>query len=75
MNIDHKPQPGFEKEAARVLATGETDFEQVADGMYHHAGAVLLFANCTKCHLSGLRPQQKVRSVAGLVISVPVKSE
>jgi hypothetical protein len=72
MNVDHSPQPGFEKEAARVLATGKHDFELVKDGMYHRAGALLLSANCTKCHLSGLRPQQRIRTVAALVISMPI---
>ena len=74
MNVDHKPQPGFEKDAARVLATGRHDVERVENGIYHRAGAVLLSANCTKCHLSGLRPQQRIRSVAALVISIPVET-
>jgi hypothetical protein len=73
MNIDHKPKEGFEKDAARELAKGEREFERVEKGTYFRAGAVSLFASCTKCHLSGLRPQQKVRSVAGLVISLPVE--
>lgn len=73
MNIDHNPKEGFEKDAARELKKGKREFERVEDGTYLRAGAVSLFASCTKCHLSGLRPQQKVRSVAGLVISMPVK--
>ncbi|MGZ0164995.1 MAG: c-type heme family protein [Planctomycetales bacterium] len=73
MNIDHRPKAGFEKDAARQLSKGEREFERVEDGTYFRAGAVSLFAGCTKCHLSGLRPQQRVRSVAGLVMSVPVE--
>lgn len=73
MNIDHNPKEGFEKDAARELKKGKREFERVEDGTYFRAGAVSLFASCTKCHLSGLRPQQNVRSVAGLVISMPVK--
>jgi len=73
MNIDHNPKEGFEKDAARELKKGKREFERVEDGTYLRAGAVSLFASCTKCHLSGLRPQQKVRSVAGLVISMPVR--
>lgn len=73
MNIDHNPKEGFEKDAARELKKGKRDFERVEDGIYLRAGAVSLFASCTKCHLSGLRPQQKVRSLAGLIISMPVK--
>ncbi len=75
MNIDHKPEPGFEKDAARQLAKGDREFEKIEDGVYRRAGAVSLFAGCTKCHLSGIRPQQNVRSVAGLVISIPVKAD
>ena len=73
MNIDHNPQEGFEKDAARELKQGKHEFERVEDGIFLRAGAVSLFASCTKCHLSGLRPQQKVRSLAGLIISMPVK--
>ena len=73
MNIDHNPKKGFEKDAARELKQGKREFERVEDGIYLRAGAVSLFASCTKCHLSGLRPQQKVRSLAGLIISMPVK--
>ena len=73
MNIDHNPKEGFEKDAARELKQGKREFERVEDGIYLRAGAVSLFASCTKCHLSGLRPQQKVRSLAGLIISMPVK--
>lgn len=75
MNIDHRPKDGFEKDAARRLASGDREFERVENGAFHRAGAVSLFAGCTKCHLSGLRPQTKVRSVAGLVISLPVKTD
>lgn len=75
MNIDHKPEQGFEKDAARKLARGEREFERIEDGVYQRAGAVSLFAGCTKCHLSGIRPQKNVRSVAGLIISMPVKAD
>ena len=75
MNIDHKPKEGFEKDAARQLAKGDREFERVEGGTYFRAGAVSLFAGCTKCHLSGLRRQQNVRSVAGLVMSVPVEKQ
>ena len=73
MNIDHNPKEGFEKDAAQELKQGKREFERVENGIYLRAGAVSLFASCTKCHLSGLRPQQKVRSLAGLIISMPVK--
>ena len=73
MNIDHNTKEGSEKDAPWELKQGKREFERVEDGIYLRAGAVSLFASCTKCHLSGLRPQQKVRSLAGLIISMPVK--
>jgi hypothetical protein len=74
MSIDHNPESEFEKQAAKVLATGEEDFEQVEDGMYRRAGAITLFATCLKCHESSLTQLRTKRRVAGLVISIPVKN-
>lgn len=73
MSIDHNPKTDFEKEAAKVLATGEEEFEQIDNGMYRRAGAVTLFASCLKCHESSLTQLRSKRRVAGLVINIPVK--
>ena len=42
MNIDHKPRDDFEKQAARVIAAGERDHEQVKDGVYRRAAGISL---------------------------------
>ena len=73
MSIEHKPKSEFEKAAAKVLATGKEEFEQVEAGMYRRAGAVTLFASCLRCHESSLTQLRTKRRVAGLVISIPVK--
>ncbi|HRX80273.1 MAG TPA: DUF3365 domain-containing protein [Pirellulaceae bacterium] len=73
MSIDHNPESEFEKQAAKVLATGEEEFEQIDDGMYRRAGAITLFASCLKCHESSLTQLRTKRRVAGLVINIPVK--
>ncbi|MBC8355473.1 MAG: hypothetical protein H8E66_26140 [Planctomycetes bacterium] len=73
MSIDHNPESDFEKQAAKVLATGKEDFELIEDGMYYRAGAVTLFASCLRCHETVLSQQRSKRRVAGLVISIPVK--
>jgi hypothetical protein len=72
MSIEHNPKSEFEKQAAKVLATGEEEFEQIESGMYRRAGAITLFASCLRCHESGLTQLQTKRRVAGLVISLPV---
>ncbi|MBI2480315.1 MAG: DUF3365 domain-containing protein [Planctomycetia bacterium] len=73
MSIDHNPKSEFEKQAAKVLATGEEEFEQIENGMYRRAGAITLFATCLKCHESSLTQLRTKRRVAGLVINIPVK--
>jgi len=70
MNIDHKPKTVFEKAAVRVLATGKKRHEEVRDGTYRMAAPIVLFANCIRCHTTRRR-----NPVAGLVLSMPVKSE
>jgi hypothetical protein len=73
MSIDHNPESEFEKKAAKVLATGEEEYEQIDHGMYRRAGAITLFASCLKCHESSLTQLRTKRRVAGLVINIPVK--
>lgn len=75
MNVDHEPKTDFEKEAAKALAEGNREHEQVIDGMYHRAGAVTLFGSCLKCHLSGLTKQVQKERVAALVVRLPVQEE
>ena len=70
MNIDHKAKTVFEKAAVRALATGKKRHEEVRDGTYRMAAPIVLFANCIRCHTTRRR-----NPVAGLVLSLPVKSE
>lgn len=70
MNIDHKPKTAFEKTAVRLLATGKKRHEEVRDGTYRMAAPIVLFANCIRCHTTRRR-----NPVAGLVLSLPVKTE
>ncbi len=71
MTLGHEPQDDFEKQAARQLAQGQTEFERVEKGVYRHAGSITLFASCLKCHAPApMNPT--VHRVAALVINVPV---
>ncbi len=73
MSIDHRPRNGFEKKAAKVLATGAAEYETVSDGIYRRAGSIsLMDKGCLGCHL-GLGASGKIKRFAGLVISIPVK--
>lgn len=69
MNVDHNPQNDFEKEAVAALASGKHEFELAKDGVYRHAGLILLTSECLKCHLP--RRTSTDPRAAGLVISVP----
>ena len=70
MNIDHKAKTAFEKAAVRALAAGKKRHEEVRNGTYRMAAPIVLFANCIGCHTTRRR-----NPVAGLVLSLPVKSE
>jgi hypothetical protein len=73
MNVDHKPQPGFEEAAAEALKSGQKEFESVEAGVYHRAGSIRLFASCLRCHESGLTKQITKERVAGFVTSFPIR--
>ncbi|WP_417387245.1 c-type heme family protein [Gimesia sp.] len=73
MNIDHEPQTEFEKQAAKAIADGKTEYEQVEKGVYRHAGMICLPSQCLKCHMPNRR--STATRFAGLVISLPVKEK
>lgn len=73
MSIDHNAESEFEKQAVKVLSTGEEEYEQVEGGMYRRVGSITLFASCLKCHESALTQLRTKRRVAGLVINIPIK--
>jgi hypothetical protein len=70
VNIDHKPQDQFEKDAAKALAAGNQKFEASANGQYRYAGPIRLASQCLKCHVRG-RSNTDDRT-AGLLISMPL---
>jgi len=71
MNVDHKPQDAFEKNAVKVLTSGKEEFEFAEDGVYRHVGAITLSSECLKCHLPN-RTSTRDRA-AGLVIMMPIQ--
>lgn len=70
MSVDHEPSEDFHKEAVKAIGGGQESFEAVENGVYRFAGAVVLHAECLKCHLPA-RTSNKPRSAA-LVISLPL---
>lgn len=72
MSIDHKPEGEFEKQAARAIASGKREFEQVEDGTYRRAVSIsLMHRGCLRCHLQ-IGSSGRVKRFAGLVVSIPV---
>jgi hypothetical protein len=74
MSIDHEPETDFEKQAARELASGKSEFEKIEDGYLRRATPIPLTGGCISCHEGGFKPPTKVAKFAGLVISIPVRS-
>lgn len=72
MRIEHEPQDAFEKEAARVIASGKKELERVEDGVYRRAAGIsLMNRGCLKCHLP-VGASGRIERFAGLVIAIPV---
>jgi Protein of unknown function (DUF3365) len=76
MSIHHEPETEFEKKAARQIAAGEGEFEQVQGGVYQRAGVIPLKAGCVGCHAGPLSAANaKTPKFAGLVIRIPMKAK
>lgn len=75
MSIDHEPATDFEKRAAKEIAAGTEQLEVVEGGFYRRAGAIPLGDGCVGCHGGFFKPQSKTPKFAGLVISVPIRTE
>lgn len=73
MNVDNEPQSLFEKAAAKVLAAGKPEHDQVESGRYNYAGAIRLSSRCLKCHVPNRKNTDS--RIAGLIISMPVAEE
>lgn len=72
MSIDHKPADEFEKQAAKVIASGKEGYELIENGVYRRAGAIsLMNRDCLGCHL-GFGVSAKKDRFAGLVITIPI---
>ena len=75
MSVDHEPSTEFEKVAARKLATGIREVEQLVGKEYSYASAIPLHESCIQCHMGTfMTPPTKPR-FAGLVISMPVQNQ
>lgn len=73
MNTDHRARTEFELAAVEALKSGQQKFEQVQAGVYRHAGAIRLTNACLKCHVPDRKSTED--RTAGLIISLPVRSE
>lgn len=71
MNQDHVAQNNFEKNAVSAIAAGADEWEIAEDGVYRHAGAIALTAECLKCHVPNRTNTQS--RAAALVISMPIE--
>ena len=73
MSVDHEPKTDFERDAAREIAAGKTEFEIVEDGYYRRAGMIPLTAGCVGCHMGMASDPGKAPRYAALIISIPVQ--
>jgi len=75
MSIDHRPDDGFEKQAAKAIGSGEREYEMAKDGVYRRAeGISLMNRGCLGCHL-GFGTSTKTDRFAGLVITINVTED
>lgn len=72
MSITHEPKTEFEKNAAKEIDRGKTEFESVDGGVFRRATAVPLASNCINCHAGNFKEPTKSPKFAGLVIGIPV---
>lgn len=76
MSVDHEPEGDFEKKAVAELAAGKNKYEAVENGYFRSASPIALHGGCLSCHHnSSFGPPPKGARYAGLVLSVPIKTE
>lgn len=75
MSINHEPKTEFEKRAAREIVIGETEIEEIKDGMYRRAGAIPMAGGCISCHGGFFKEPTKAKKFTGLVITIPILPE
>lgn len=74
MSVNHEPKTEFEKKAAAELASGKPEYEFVGKGVFRRAAPIPLRSGCVGCHTEMFSSGGKTGRVAGLVVSVPIRS-
>lgn len=75
MSVRHEPKSDFEKQAAKAIAAGQEEFEQIENGRYFRAAPIPLSDDCVSCHTGFFSAAPKTPRFAGLVISLPVSEK
>lgn len=75
MSIHHEPRSDFEKQAAKAIAAGKSEFERVENGVYQRAGAIPLGAGCVSCHTGFFAKAPQTQRFAALVITMPLSEK
>jgi len=70
-DADHEPQDKFEKDAAKAIAAGDSEFFAVERGKFRYVGMIRLQNECLKCHVPH-RTSLEDR-FAGLALTIPLK--
>ena len=65
MSINHEPKTDFEKRAAREIVVGETEIEEIKDGMYRRASAIPMTGGVSVATEVFLKSPPKQRSSRG----------
>lgn len=75
MSINHEPKTDFERKAAREIAAGKSEIEEIDGGFYRRATAIPMAGGCISCHGGLFKQQSKTQKFTGLVITIPVTAE
>lgn len=75
MSINHEPKTDFERQAAREIAAGKSEVEEIDGGIYRRATAIPMAGGCISCHGGLFKQQTRTEKFAGLVITIPVAAE
>ena len=75
MSISHEPKTEFEKLAAKAIAAGRGELDEIKEGYYRRAAAITLDSSCIACHTGFFKEPPKKPLFAGLVISIPLPKE
>lgn len=73
MSVSHEPRDDFEKRAAKAIADGRADYENVVAGEYRRAAAVPLGDGCVSCHAGFSQAEPTSPRFAALVVRIPLE--